>query len=350
MTTSTPNLGLILYDLTTDATTTTFSSFRDVIAGIETTSNFYKIDTAIGTLTTSVSSFSTTATSGGTTTLTSSSFNIQEFTGSASQTIVLPVVSTLSLGRQFLILNNSSSSLTINSSGGNLVLLIPPSTSVSVTCVLITGTSSSSWDVRGLVLKDNSFMLVDNLDNTKTMNFQLSSLDTSTNAVWNFPSGISGTFVGESNTQTLTNKTLTLPVIASIVNTGTLTLPTSTDTLVGRATTDTLTNKRINPRVGTEASSATSTPTADTVDQWNITALAVADSFAAPTGTPTNGQKLIIRIKDNGTARALTWNAIYRGVGAALPTTTVINKTQYLGFIYNSSDSKWDCVSNALEA
>ncbi len=45
--------------------------------------------------------------------------------------------------------------------------------------------------------------------------------------------------------ETLTNKTLTTPVISSISNTGTLTLPTSTDTLVGRATTDTLTNKSI---------------------------------------------------------------------------------------------------------
>lgn len=50
--------------------------------------------------------------------------------------------------------------------------------------------------------------------------------------------------------QTLTNKTLTSPILttpqfSSILNTGTLTLPTSTDTLVGRATTDTLTNKTI---------------------------------------------------------------------------------------------------------
>ena len=42
-----------------------------------------------------------------------------------------------------------------------------------------------------------------------------------------------------------TSPTLTTPVIGSITNTGTLTLPTSTDTLVGRATTDTLTNKTI---------------------------------------------------------------------------------------------------------
>lgn len=51
------------------------------------------------------------------------------------------------------------------------------------------------------------------------------------------------TLVGRATSDTLTNKTLTSPVISTIVNTGTLTLPTSTDTLVGKATTDTFTNK-----------------------------------------------------------------------------------------------------------
>jgi len=60
-----------------------------------------------------------------------------------------------------------------------------------------------------------------------------------------------GTVVGTTDTQTLTNKTLTSPVISTISNTGTVTLPTATDTLVGRATTDTLTNKSISGSTNT---------------------------------------------------------------------------------------------------
>jgi hypothetical protein len=56
---------------------------------------------------------------------------------------------------------------------------------------------------------------------------------------------IDSTVATLTGSQTLTNKTLTAPVISTIANTGTLTLPTSTDTLVGRATTDTLTNKTL---------------------------------------------------------------------------------------------------------
>ena len=70
---------------------------------------------------------------------------------------------------------------------------------------------------------------------------------------------VTGTLATLAGTETLTNKTLTAPVIATIVNTGTLTLPTSTDTLVGRATTDTLTNKTITGAIIT-AGSINNTP------------------------------------------------------------------------------------------
>jgi len=69
-----------------------------------------------------------------------------------------------------------------------------------------------------------------------------------------------GTLVGRTTTDTLTNKTLTAPVISTITNTGTLTLPTSTDTLVGRATTDTLTNKTLtSPVISTITNTGTIT-------------------------------------------------------------------------------------------
>lgn len=112
---------------------------------------------------------------------------------------------------------------------------------------------------------------------------------------------------------------------------------------------ETLTNKRITARVTTIASSATPTPNADTDDTFVITAQAAAATFAAPTGMPTQGQKLTIRVKDNATAQTLAYNVIYRAIGVTLPTTTVISKTLYLGAIYNSTDTKWDVVAISQE-
>lgn len=120
--------------------------------------------------------------------------------------------------------------------------------------------------------------------------------------------------------------------------------------IVGTSDTQTLTNKRVTARIGTTASSATPTPDADANDEFTVTALAAGATFAAPTGTPTDGQPLLIRIKDNGTARSLAWNAIYRAIGVTLPTTTVISKTLYVGCIYNAADSKWDVLGVGQEA
>ncbi len=99
-------------------------------------------------------------------------------------------------------------------------------------------------------------------------------------------------------------------------------------------------------RVSTITSSATPTPSASTDDMFTITALAAAPTFAAPTGSPADGQGLVIRVKDNATPRALAFNSIYRASSdLALPTTTVASKTLYMGFIYNGVDSKWDLVA-----
>lgn len=105
----------------------------------------------------------------------------------------------------------------------------------------------------------------------------------------------------------------------------------------------------IKPVEQTTASSATVTPNADTDDIVTVTAQAAAITLANPTGSPVQGQKLIIRLKDNGTARAISFGTQYRAMGNALPTTTILSKTLYLGLIYNSTDTKWDLVALAQE-
>lgn len=97
------------------------------------------------------------------------------------------------------------------------------------------------------------------------------------------------------------------------------------------------------------ASTATLTVNSLTTTQANITAQAVALTIASPTGG-VDGRKLIIRIKDDGTARSITWNAIFRAIGVTLPSTTVASKVLYVGAIYNSTETKWDVVSVAQQA
>lgn len=112
---------------------------------------------------------------------------------------------------------------------------------------------------------------------------------------------------------------------------------------------NTLGAQPVTPREQTVASTANITPTASN-DIVTVTALAVASQLTNPTGSPVQGQGIVIRIKDNGTARALTFDTQYRAMGVTLPTTTVIGKTLYLGIIYNATDNKWDVVSVQREA
>jgi hypothetical protein len=116
----------------------------------------------------------------------------------------------------------------------------------------------------------------------------------------------------------------------------------------------TLTNKRINPRVvAASATTGTITPNGDTTDVYKAEGLTGAITIAQPSGTPVDGQKLIIRLKDNGTARAITWTTsagAFRALGITLPTTTVLSKVTYVGCIYNSTDSFWDAIATVTQA
>jgi hypothetical protein len=118
--------------------------------------------------------------------------------------------------------------------------------------------------------------------------------------------------------------------------------------------TSSIQNTRINPRaVVAGATSGSLTINGDTTDLYEAEGLTGAITFLQPSGTPVDGQRLIIRIKDNGTARGITWtttSGAFRAVGVTLPTTTVLSKVTYVGCIYNATDVFWDVIAAVTQA
>ena len=159
----------------------------------------------------------------------------------------------------------------------------------------------------------------------------------------------SGTIVGTTDTQTLTNKTLTTPVISSISNTGTVTLPTSTDTLVGRATTDTLTNKTLttpaitNPTVTNyvETTYSANSSTAITLDLANGTVqiITLTGNATITMPTATAGKSFIIMLKQDATgSRSVTWTTVKYPSGTAPTITATASKLDIFSFFADGTN------------
>lgn len=85
-------------------------------------------------------------------------------------------------------------------------------------------------------------------------------------------------------------------------------------------------------------------------DCIDITAIAQAFTIANPLGNAHNFDKLLIRVKDNGTARAITWGSAYAAGANPLPTTTVLSKVLVMGFMYETGSSVWRLVGIDQEA
>lgn len=104
---------------------------------------------------------------------------------------------------------------------------------------------------------------------------------------------------------------------------------------------------RITPRIVIFTSEPTVTPAVDTHNYIRITAQAANLTIANHTGTPLDGEGLLIEIQDNGTSRTITWGTGYivdSIYGLSLPTSTVAGKTHFLTFIWNEALAKYVAV------
>jgi hypothetical protein len=166
---------------------------------------------------------------------------------------------------------------------------------------------------------------------------------------------ISDTAVTLTATQTMTNKTLTTPVVATLYQdagkTKLITFPAASDTMVGKATTDTLTNKTLtSPAINT----ATMTGTTQTVTADSDGATITFDLTAGPIHTVTlggnrtlalsnsaTGKVFILRLLQDGTgSRTVTWFSTIKWPGGSAPTlTTTASKADTFGFICTGSNT-----------
>jgi hypothetical protein len=174
---------------------------------------------------------------------------------------------------------------------------------------------------------------------------------------------VSGGALGTPSSGTLTNctfPTLNQNTTGTASNvTGTVAIAnggTGATTLAGASIvtytgTETLTNKDIVERVVAIADGTSITINADTTDiatQAN-TQTAGTLTINAPTGTPVNGQKIVLRLQSTN-VQTFSWNAIFAGsVDLPLPTaSTGSSDYDYLGFVYNSTASKWQLLAKVF--
>jgi len=90
----------------------------------------------------------TTATAAGTTTLTKLSAAVQKFTGTSTQTVVLPVVAELFIGQPYTVINLSTGNVTVQSSGANTITVMPGGSQATFSANANSGTGASVWDFK----------------------------------------------------------------------------------------------------------------------------------------------------------------------------------------------------------
>ncbi len=164
-----------------------------------------------------------------------------------------------------------------------------------------------------------------------------------------FTGALSGDVTGTQSATAISNTVVTSKLLTGFTSgAGTVTGTDSILTAINKLNGNIALKLSIAPRIQSVTTTTSLTPTSND-DLVIVTALAGTMTINNPTGTPAHGQKMILRIKDNGTSRTISYGSQYRAFGTALPTSTTISKTLYIGFIYNSTDTRWDMVATTVE-
>lgn len=253
-----------------------------------------------------IQGYTTTVTSGATTTLTVSSSQLQYFTGTSTQTVAMPVASTLALGMVYNIVNLTNQGVIIQSSGANNIVVLGAGKRAILTCILTSGTTAASWDSQyfGVVISSGKNLSINN-------SFTFSGTD---NTTITFP-GTSATLARTDAAQTFSGQqTYSSSVILSQI------------TLVDGAT------------VALDASLG---------NQFTLSASGDR-TILVPTN-PSSGLRFTIRHFANGGARTLTLtsgaNGFAFGSGITSLTQTASGKYDYIDCIWNGTSGHWDVVN-----
>lgn len=107
---------------------------------------------------------------------------------------------------------------------------------------------------------------------------------------------------------------------------------------------------KISVRTDSTNSPSAITPDMEDFDIFAANSLNGTLSINNPVGIKINGQGIMFRLKDNGTARGINWGGQYRPIGVTLPTATVANKTFYISGRWNEEAQKVDILGVAREA
>jgi hypothetical protein len=318
--------------------------------------------------------YTTIATAAGTTTLDNTSSFYQIFTGATTQTVVLPVTSTLQTGWSFRINNNSTGALSVQSSGLNAVITVVAGATVMCTCIDTTVTTAAGWRVGtteitavtgtgSMVLSSNPSIIAPTI--TSTLSFTGGAGNSSnfhttqTNGVMTI-GGTAGTGLITFGRSTVSQQTDFQAGITSTGNTKTINFGTggasgsTTNIAIGSATAGATSTTTVNGafnyanKAVTVTSNAGTVPVSAKLNTFTNSPAATMAITMAVTGA-VDGQMTMVRIYDFSAAtQTIGWtNTENSTVSVPLISNGSTTLPLTVGFMYNSQTSRWRCIASA---